>query len=77
MVDLIKERQMMDKIIESMRVKEEKLGRDKLQNRLIVERMAELRHRILFINRELTQITIYADKISPCEELETATKTSI
>jgi len=76
MINLIKERQMMDKVIESMRVKEEKLGKDKLENRLIAERIAELRRRILFINRELTEITIYADKISPCKELETTTKTS-
>ena len=61
MVDLTKEHQAMDKVIDSLRNKKEKLGEMSLEARMIGERITFLTNRMLFITQELTHITLHTN----------------
>ena len=76
MVDLTKERQAMDKVIDLLRNKEEKLNNSTMEARMIGERITFLTNKMLFITRELTHITLHANRINPVKETELQKQTS-
>ena len=62
MVDLTEERQAMDKVIDSLRIKKEKLDNSTMEARMVGERITFLTNRMLFITQELTHITLQANR---------------
>jgi len=68
MVDLTKERQAMDKVIYSLRIKKEKLDNSTMEARIVGERITFLTNRMLFITQELTHITLHANRVKPVVE---------
>jgi len=76
MVDLTEERQAMDKVIDSLRSKKEKLGESPLEARMIGEKIDHLANLMLFVTRELTHITLHAHRINPVKETELQKQTS-
>ena len=70
MVDLTEERQAMDKVIYSLRIKKEKLDNSTTEARMIGGRISFLTNRMLFITQELTHITLHAHRINPVKETE-------
>ena len=65
MVDLTKERQAMDKVIDSLSSKKEKLSESSLEARMIGEKIDHLANLMLFVTRELTHITLQANRNKP------------
>jgi len=65
MVDLTEERQAMDKVIDSLRIKKEKLDNSTMEARMLGERITFLTNRMLFITQELTHITLHANRNKP------------
>ena len=65
MVDLTEERQAMDKVIYSLRIKKEKLYNSTMEARMVGERITFLTNRMLFITQELTHITLHANRNKP------------
>jgi len=65
MVDLTEERQAMDKVIDSLRIKKEKLDNSTMEARIVGERITFLTNRMLFITQELTHITLHANRNKP------------
>jgi len=65
MVDLTEERQAMDKVIDSLHIKKEKLDNSTMEARMVGERITFLTNRMLFITQELTHITLCANRNKP------------
>jgi len=70
MVDLTEERQAMDKVIDSLRIKKEKLDNSTTEARMIGGRISFLTNRMLFITQELTHVTLHANRINPKKKVK-------